>query len=115
MRIHSPAQETNMSYKAPPALVAEHDTPEVIPLIEANARRFEPELRAGYDKMRTRAACAHLPIIDFESWAFTLLDEVFQDMLEAEVDHTSAKAYTEEVGRRLGMKIRRAIKNAEGK
>lgn len=99
-----------MTYKAPPALVAKHATPEVIPLIEANVRRFETELRAGYDKMLARAG--NTGLVDFDEWAFTLLDEVFEDMLEAEVDHTSAKTYTEEVGRRLGMKIRRAVKNA---
>lgn len=101
-----------MTYKAPPALVAKHPTPEVIPLIEANVRRFETELRAGYEKMRAKARPDGPQLIDFDEWAFTLLDEVFDDMLEAKVDHTSAKTYTEEVGRRLGMKIRRAVKNA---
>ena len=104
-----------MTYKAPSALVAEHHTPEVIPLIEANVRRFETELRAGYDKLVVKSKSAGIPVIDFDAWAFTLLDEVFDDMLEARVDHASAKTYTEEVGRRLGMKIRKAVKNAEGK
>jgi hypothetical protein len=104
-----------MTYKAPPALVAEHDTPEVIPLIEANVRRFEADLRAGYDKTVSKAKLGNTEVADFDTWAFKLLDEVFEDMLEAEVDHTSAKAYTEEVGRRLDMKIRRAVKNAAGK
>jgi hypothetical protein len=99
-----------MTYKAPPELVAKHQTPEVIPLIEANVRRFEAMLRGGYDKMLAKSGDA--PVIDFDAWAFTMLDEVFNDMLEAKVDHTSAKAYTEEVGRRLGMKIKRAVKNA---
>jgi hypothetical protein len=101
-----------MTYKAPPDLVAKHQTPEVIPLIEANVRRYEAELRAGYDKVLAKAKPGNITVIDFDSWAFTLLDEVFNDMLEAKVDHTSAKAYTEEVGRRLGMKIKRAVKNA---
>lgn len=101
-----------MTYKAPPALVAKHHTPEVIPLIEANVRRFETELRAGYGKVLAKAQSANNQVDAFDVWAFTLLDEVFHDMLEAKVDHTSAKAYTEEVGRRLGMKIKRAMKNA---
>ena len=101
-----------MTYKAPPALVAGHSTPEVIPLIEANVRRFETDLRAGYDKMLASAMRADIRVIGFDEWAFELVDEVFDDMLEAEVDHTSARAYTEEVGRRLAMKIRRSVKNA---
>jgi len=104
-----------MTYKAPPELVAKHSTPEVIPLIEANVRRYETELRAGYDKMLAKAKPANIRVAGFDAWAFALLDEVFEDMLEAEVDHTSAKAYTEEVGRRLSMKIKRSVKNAGGK
>ena len=104
-----------MIYKAPPALVAAHHTPEVIPLIEATVRRFEAELRAGYDKVLAKAKTGGTRPIEFDEWAFMLLDEVFEDMLEAEVDHASARTYTEEVGRRLGMKIRREIKNAAGK
>lgn len=101
-----------MNYKAPPALVAKHHTPEVIPLIEANVRRFETELRTGYAKVLAKTQSANAALIDFDAWAFELVDEVFEDMLEAEVDHTSAAAYTEEVGRRLGMKIKWAVKNA---
>jgi glutamate racemase len=101
-----------MTYKAPPDLVAKHQTPEVIPLIEANARRFEADLRAGYDRVQAKANSGSASILTFDAWAFELLDEVFNDMLEARVDHTSAKAYTEEVGRRLGMKIKKSIKNA---
>lgn len=104
-----------MTYKAPPALVAKHSTPEVIPLIEANVRRFESELRAGYDKMLAKAKSGYTQFTEFDEWAFGLLDEVFNDMLEARVDHTSAKTYTEEVGRRLGMKIKRDVKNAAEK
>lgn len=102
-----------MTYKAPPDLVAKHQTPEVIPLIEANVRRFEADLRAGYDRMLARAhSSGNASIRGFDAWAFELLDEVFHDMLEARVDHASARAYTEEVGRRLGMKIKKSIKNA---
>lgn len=103
-----------MTYKAPPELVAKHSTPEVIPLIEANVRRYETALRDGYGKMLAKAQPGNIQPADFDAWAFMLLDEVFNDMLEAKVDHTSAKAYTEEVGRRLGMKIKRAVKNAGG-
>lgn len=104
-----------MTYKAPSSLAAQHPTPEVIPLIEANVRRFETELRAGYDKVLAKARPEDTEIAGFDTWAFELVDAVFHDMLEAEVDHTSAKAYTEEVGRRLGMKIKRAVKNAAEK
>lgn len=101
-----------MTYKAPPDLVAKHHTPEVIPLIEANVRRYEAELRSGYGKVLAKALPGNIQVAGFDEWAFVLLDEVFNDMLEAKVDHTSAKAYTEEVGRRLGMKIKRAVKTA---
>lgn len=104
-----------MTYKAPPDLVSAHSTPEVIPLIEANVRRFESELRGGYDKMLAKAKPADTKPVGFDAWVFGLVDEVFHDMLEAEVDHSTARAYTEEVGRRLDMKIRREIKNAAGK
>jgi hypothetical protein len=104
-----------MTYKSPPDLVAKHETPQMIPLIEANARRYDAEWRAGYDKLQAKAKAANTRVAGFDAWTFTLLDEVFHDMLEAEVDHTSPKAYAEEVGRRLDMKIKRSVKNADGR
>ena len=101
-----------MSYKAPADLVAAHPIPQCIPLIEANVRRFHAALQEGYDKMQRSAQRDGLTITAFDAWAFVLVDEVFQDMLEAEVDHTTAIAYTEEVGRRLNMKIQRAVRIA---
>lgn len=101
-----------MPYKAPAELVAAHPIPQCIPLIEANVRRFQAQLQEGYDKMQRKAAHDGQPITAFDAWAFVLVDEVFQDMLEAEVDHSTAAAYTEEVGRRLNMKIQRAIRIA---
>ncbi len=101
-----------MPYKAPADLVAAHPIPQCIPLIEANVRRFQAELQEGYDKMRKKAVGEGQAITAFDAWAFVLVDEVFQDMLEAEVDHNTATAYTEEVGRRLNVKIQRAIRFA---
>lgn len=103
-----------MTYKAPPDLAAAHALPDAIPLIEANVRRFESDLRDGYDKVlaKTKNLPDSPPVVAFDAWAFTLVDEVFDDMLEAKVDHATAKSYVEEVGRRLGMKIKKAIKNA---
>lgn len=101
-----------MSYKAPADLVAAHPIPQCIPLIEANVRRFHLELQEGYDKMQRKAVHDGQALTAFDAWAFVLVDEVFQDMLEAEVDHTTATAYTEEVSRRLNVKIQRAIRIA---
>lgn len=101
-----------MSYKAPAELVAAHPIPQCIPLIEANVRRFQIVLQDGYDKMQKNAQRDGMTVTAFDAWAFVLVDEVFQDMLDAEVDHTTATDYTEEVGRRLNMKIQRAVKIA---
>lgn len=101
-----------MSYKAPADLVAAHPIPQCIPLIEANVRRFHEELQEGYDTMQRKAEHDGQALTAFDAWAFVLVDEVFQDMLEAEVDHTTATAYTEEVSRRLNVKIQRAIRIA---
>lgn len=101
-----------MSYKAPADLVAAHPIPQCIPLIEANVRRFHTELQEGYDQMQKRAQPEGQMLTEFDAWAFVLVDEVFQDMLDAEVDHTTAVAYTAEVSRRLNVKIQRAIRFA---
>lgn len=101
-----------MSYKAPADLAAAHPIPQCIPLIEANVRRFYAELQEGYDRMRRKAQPDEQVIAEFDAWAFVLVDEVFQDMLEAEVDHTTATAYTEEVSQRLNVKIQRAVRIA---
>jgi len=98
-----------MPYKAPAELVAAHPIPQCIPLIEANVRRFQNDLQEGYDKMQRKAAHEGQAVTAFDAWAFVLVDEVFQDMLDAEVDHSSAAAYTEEVSRRLTVKIQRAV------
>lgn len=103
-----------MTYQAPPDLAAAHSLPDMIPLIEANARRFDKELRAGYAKLQAKQKKSPLDfeIIGFDAWVFVLIDSVFQDMLEAKVSHASAAAYTEEVGRRLEMKIKKSIREA---
>jgi hypothetical protein len=101
-----------MSYKAPADLVAAHPIPQCIPLIEANVRRFHEALQEGYEKMQNKARHEGHAVSAFDAWAFVLVDEVFQDMLEAEVDHDTATAYTEEVERRLNVKIQRAVRIA---
>jgi hypothetical protein len=103
-----------MTYQAPPDMATAHPLPDMIPLIEANARRFDKELRAGYAKLQAKVKKSPIDvqISEFDAWVFVLIDEVFQDMLEAKVNHASAAAYTEEVGRRLDMKIKKSIRNA---
>jgi hypothetical protein len=89
--------------------------PGVASLIRLNIRRFESELKTGYEMVQ--AACRnHAPLAPaptFDAWAFKLVDAVFNDMLEAKVNHHSAETYTEEVGRRLKMKIKWAVKQAK--